>query len=95
MGDEGLKRKEIEIYLIGEPVQENNDQKKEYIAASCKFRNGHFTMKDLDELKEYSMVFCRDAEFHYYVFYISDVADDIKDLAKREGIRLVSLEQMF
>ena len=52
-------------------------------------------MKDLDELKEYSMVFCRDAEFHYYVFYISDVADDIKNLAKREGIRLVSLEQMF
>lgn len=94
-GTDPKKRKEIEIDLIGEPVQENNDQKKEYIAASCKFRNGHFTMKDLDELKEYSMVFCRDAEFHYYVFYISDVADDVKDLAKREGIRLVSLEQVF
>ena len=27
--------------------------------------------------------------------YISDVTDDVKDLADREGIRLVNAKQMF
>lgn len=92
-GTDPKEKKQVEIDLIGSSTDVGAH--KEYIAASCKFRNREFTMKDLQELKEYSRVYAKDAAFHYYIFSIDGFKEDVKETAEKENIRLVTLEDMY
>lgn len=92
-GTDPKEKKQVEIDLIGESA--DTGKNKEYIAASCKFRNREFTMKDLQELLDYSHIFSDSAVFHYYVFSIGGFKEDVVEKAKKENIRLVTLEDMY
>lgn len=92
-GTDPKEKKQIEIDLIGSSAGAGSD--KEYIAASCKFRNREFTMKDLQELQNYSRVFSDHAVFHYYVFSIGGFKEDVIETAEKENIRLVTLKEMY
>lgn len=94
-GTDPKTKKQIEIDLIGEPVRENRNHAAEYIAASCKFRNRPASLKDMEELKEYSMVYSPDAVFHYYIFSVSGFKEDLIQTAKKENVKLISIEDMY
>lgn len=86
-GTDPVKKKEID--LIGDSVIGTNGKKKEYIAASCKFRNREMDMKD------YSKVFDKNGVFYYYLFSICGFKDDVREQARKDGTRLVSIEEMY
>ncbi len=94
-GTDPVKKKEIEIDLIGDSVIDSNSKKKEYIAASCKFRNREMDMKDYQDLKDYSRVFDKNGVFYYYLFSICGFKDDVREQARMDGTRLVSIEEMY
>lgn len=56
-------RKEVQIDLVGVPVEGN-----EYLIGSCKYRNEKIGTDELDLLRRYAAVFCPDGKFHYYIF---------------------------
>lgn len=92
-GTDPKEKKQVEIDLIGSSA--DTGKQKEYIAASCKFRNREFTMKDLQELEDYSRIFSDHAIFHYYVFSIGGFKEDVIKTAEKNNIRLVALEDMY
>lgn len=93
-GTDPKKKTAIEIDLIGEPVKENVSHKEECIAASCKFRNRETSMKDFEDLKEYSEVFSPEAEFYYYMFSISGFKEELKEL-REQNVKLISIDQLY
>lgn len=93
-GTDREQKKEIEIDLIGEAAQGYRKDRKQYIAASCKFREREFNRKDLEDLEHYSRVFSPDAEFFYYAFSISGFKDEIKNMAG-DHLRLVTIDDMY
>ena len=93
-GTDPKRKKAIEIDLIGEPVKANASCKEEYIVASCKFRNRETSLKDLEDLKEYSEVFSSEAEFYYYMFSISGFKEELNDL-KETRVKLISVDQLY
>lgn len=93
-GTDPVSRRQIEIDLIGEAVPEGNEAGKVFIAASCKFRDKMFTLKDLDELEQYSRAFSRDAEFYYYIFTAEGVKDNVR-AKESDHIRFVTLNDMY
>jgi hypothetical protein len=94
-GTDAKEKKQIEIDLIGEPVIENSFHAKEYIAGSCKFRSRPATMRDFEELQQYSRVFSPDAKFHYYIFSIAGFKEELLEKEKQGHVKLVSIEDMY
>lgn len=91
-GTDPKEKKQIEIDLLGEPVIENYYQAREYIAGSCKFRSLPATMRDFEELRQYSRVFSPDAKFYYYIFSISGFKEDLLEMEKRGYVKLISID---
>lgn len=94
-GSDRIHKKEVEIDLVGELAGPKSSVEK-YVTASCKFRNRPFSMKDLEELREYSKLFNAKAEFRYYAFSISGFSDEVlKEADTKHNVRLVTLEDMY
>lgn len=62
-GTDAKTRKEIQIDIVGTPVEGN-----EYLIGSCKYRNEKIGMDELELLRNYATVFRKDGIFHYYIF---------------------------
>ncbi|MDO4833713.1 MAG: ATP-binding protein [Bacillota bacterium] len=94
-GTDPKEHKAIEIDLIGMPVKENRKRSKEYMAVSCKYRNRPASIADLKELQEYCEVFDSNATYHYYIFSAFGFKEELASLAETEGVKLVSLDDMY
>ena len=94
-GTDPKEHKAIEIDLIGMPVKENRKRSKEYMAASCKYRNRPASIADLKELQEYCEIFDPNATYHYYIFSAFGFKEELASLAETEGVKLISLDGMY
>jgi hypothetical protein len=56
-GNDSLAKKEIQIDIVGVPVQEPNQKITEYLIGSCKFKNEKIGMDELRLLEHYADVF--------------------------------------
>lgn len=62
-GTDAKTRKEIQIDIVGTPVEGN-----EYLIGSCKYRNEKTGIGELELIRRYASVFRKNGTFHYYIF---------------------------
>lgn len=83
-------RQEIQIDIVGTPVDGN-----EYLIGSCKYKNEKIGVDELVLLKRYANVFRRGGLFHYYIFSKGGFTDALMKTAKQEGVKLLSLKDIY
>lgn len=89
-GTDSKAHKEIQIDLVGTPVEGN-----EYLIGSCKYRNEKVGVGELELLKEYASVFRRDGKFHYYIFSRGGFSKSLLDLGRQGEVTLMTMEDLY
>ncbi len=89
-GTDNIKKKQIQIDIVGELLEEG-----EYIIGSCKYRNELIGVDEYELLREYAGVFGKGRKYHYYIFSKSGFTEELKALAAKGELRLVTLEEMY
>ncbi len=89
-GTDPKMKKEVQIDIVGTPVEGN-----EYIIGSCKYRNELVGVDELELLKQYSEVFGKGEKYYYYIFSKSGFTQGLLDLAEKDEVKLVTLNDMY
>lgn len=89
-GTDNKTRKEIQIDIIGTPVEG-----KEYLIGSCKYKNEKIGVDELELLRKYALVFKKDAIFHYYIFSKGGFTPALLDLEQRGEVTLLTLDDIY
>lgn len=89
-GSDAKNRKEIQIDIVGTTTSPN-----EYLMGSCKYRNMVIGVDELERLKEYSRVFRSNGKMHYILFSKSGFTAALVDKAEKEGVMLVTLNELY
>lgn len=89
-GTDARTRKEVQIDLVGTPVEGN-----EYLIGSCKYRNEKIGVDELELLRRYASAFKEGGKFHYYIFSKGGFTEALLEQEKRGEVRLVTLEDIY
>lgn len=89
-GTDPKARKEVQIDIVGTPVEGD-----EYIIGSCKYKNEQIGIDELELLKHYASVFGKGSKYHYYIFSKSGFTKGLEEHAKEEGIKLLTLDDIY
>jgi len=89
-GTDAKNRKEIQIDIIGEPVEGN-----EYLIGSCKYRNEKIGMDELELIRNYANVFRKNGIFHYYIFSKGGFTSALLEAESRGEVTLLTLEDLY
>ncbi len=89
-GRDSKTRKEVQIDIIGTPVEGN-----EYLIGSCKYRNEKIGIDELELLRRYASVFRRDGVFHYFIFSKGGFTSALLDAGERGEVTLLTLEDLY
>ena len=90
MGDRPEKKKQIQIDIIGTPVDGND-----YIIGSCKYRNEKIGMDELDLIRDYASAFGKGNNYHYYIFSKGGFTDGLLQAQERGEVHLVMLKDLY
>lgn len=77
-GTDVRTRKEVQIDLVGTPVEGN-----EYLIGSCKYKNEKIGVDELELLRRHASVFKEGGKFHYYIFSKGGFTEALFDLENR------------
>ena len=80
----------MEIDVVGTPTEGD-----EYIIGSCKYKNEPIGVDELELMKDYADVFGKGKKYYYYIFSKSGFTNGLKELAGKNEVRLISLEDMY
>ena len=94
-GTDVSAKKEIQIDIVGVPVQEPNKKITEYLIGSCKFRNEKTGLDELQLIEHYADVFGKGKSYYYMIFSLGGFTQELMDYAKENPVRLVSLKDMY
>ena len=94
-GTDKTEKKEIQIDIVGVPVQDDSVNISQYIISSCKFKNSKVDTDELELLKKYASVFGKGEKYYYYIFSIGGFTDKLISAAEEQGVKLVTLEDMY
>lgn len=89
-GTDAKTRTEIQIELVGTPVEGN-----EYLIGSCKYRNEKIGVDELDLLRHYAGIFRKDGKFHYYIFSKGGFTQPLLELARQGEVTLLTLDDIY
>ncbi len=89
-GTDSKSRKEVQIDLVGIPVEEN-----EYLIGSCKYRNEKIGLEELTLIQQYASVFRKTGVFHYYIFSKGGFTAELLEAEKRGEVRLLTLDDLY
>lgn len=89
-GTDPQTRKEVQIDLVGTPVEGN-----EYLIGSCKYRNEKIGIEELELLRRYATVFRRSGTFHYYIFSKGGFTQALYEAEKQGEVTLLSLDDLY
>ena len=89
-GSDAKTRKEVQIDIIGTSAE--ND---EYIVGSCKFKNEKIGVDELELLQNYAQVFGKGKKYYYYIFSKSGFTKALEELAQKDEVKLIKLEDMY
>ena len=89
-GSDAKTRKEVQIDIIGTSAE--ND---EYIVGSCKFKNEKIGVDELELLQNYAQVFGKGKKYYYYIFSKSGFTQALEELAQKNEVKLIKLEDMY
>lgn len=93
-GTDVSAKKEIQIDIVGVPVQEPK-KITEYLIGSCKFRNEKTGLDELQLIEHYADVFGKGKSYYYMIFSLGGFTQELMDYAKENPVRLVSLKDMY
>ena len=68
-GTDPRGKKQIQIDIVGVPVQESNQKISKYLIGSCKFKNEKIGLNELELLERYAMVFAKGEKYYYVIFF--------------------------
>ena len=94
-GTDPVEKKQIQIDIVGIPVQEPNTKISEYLIGSCKFKNEKIGVDELELIERYANVFGKGKKYHYVIFSLGGFTDELKVVAKERRTRLVTLSEMY
>ena len=89
-GTDAKTRKEIQIDIVGTPVEGN-----EYLIGSCKYRNEKIGIEELDLIRSYASVFRKNGTFHYYIFSKGGFTQELIMAAEKGEVTLLTLEDIY
>ena len=89
-GTDPKKKKQIQIDIIGTPVDGND-----YIIGSCKYRNEKIGMDELDLIRDYASAFGKGNNYHYYIFSKGGFTDGLLQAQERGEVHLVTLKDLY
>ena len=89
-GTDSVKKKQIQIDIVGSSAAE-----KEYIIASCKYKNEQIGLDELELIKEYAAVFGKGNKYYYYIFSKGGFTEGLRQAEEKQEVCLVTLEDMF
>ena len=89
-GTDAQTRKEIQIDIVGTPVEGN-----EYLIGSCKYRNEKIGIEELELIRRYAEMFRKDGTFHYYIFSKGGFTPALRDASDRGEVTLLTLEDLY
>jgi len=89
-GNDAKAKKEVQIDIVGAPIDG-----KEYIIGSCKYRNEAIGIDELELLKRYASVFGKGNKYHYYIFSKGGFTPALQQIARDEGVHLLTLEDIY
>ena len=89
-GTDSKTRKEIQIDIVGTPVEGN-----EYLIGSCKYRNEKIGMDELELIRNYASVFRKDGIFHYFIFSKGGFTPPLLEAGKRGEVTLLTLSDLY
>jgi hypothetical protein len=94
-GNDPTAKKEIQIDLVGVPVQEPNRKITEYLIGSCKFRSEQVGMEELRLLEHYAAVFGKGTSYRYILFSLGGFTPELQAHAQATGVQLVTLAELY
>ena len=89
-GTDAKTRKEIQIDIVGTPVEGN-----EYLIGSCKYRNEKIGIGELELIRRYASVFRKNGTFHYYIFSRGGFTQELIMAAEKGEVTLLTLEDLY
>lgn len=89
-GTDSKTRKEVQIDLVGTPVEGN-----EYLIGSCKYRNEKIGMDELELLQQYASVFRKDGVFHYFIFSKGGFTPALLEAGEKGAVTLLTLDDLY
>lgn len=89
-GTDTKSRKEIQIDIVGTPVEGN-----EYLIGSCKYKNEKIGIEELKLIQSYSYVFRKNGKFYYYIFSKGGFTKELIEAADKGEVMLFTLEDIY
>lgn len=89
-GTDPKKKKQIQIDIVGTPVQGND-----YIIGSCKYRNEKIGIDELNLIRDYASVLGKGNSYHYYIFSKGGFTDGLLQAQDRGEVNLITLEDLY
>lgn len=89
-GTDPKTRKEIQIDIVGTPVEGN-----EYLIGSCKYKNEKIGVDELELLRQYASVFRKGCRFYYFIFSKGGFTKTLQELAQQGEVTLLTLEDIY
>jgi hypothetical protein len=94
-GNDFSAKKEIQIDIVGVPVQEMNQKITEYLIGSCKFKNEKIGMDELRLLEHYADVFGKGRSYYFVIFSLDGFTSELIEYAKNNRVKLITLAEMY
>lgn len=94
-GTDAAEKKEVQIDIVGVPVQEPSRKITEYLIGSCKFKNEKIGMDELRLIEHHADVFGKGISYYYMIFSLNGFTEELKEYAKNNPVKLVSLADMY
>lgn len=89
-GTDPKKRKQIQIDIIGTPVQGND-----YIIGSCKYKNEKIGVDEFNLIRDYAEVLGKGNNYHYYIFSKEGFTDGLLQAQDCREVHLITLEDLY
>ena len=94
-GTDSREKKQVQIDIVGVPVQEFNQKISEYLIGSCKFKNEKIGIDELELLEYYATVFGKGTKYDYVIFSLGGFTNELLSVAKDRKVRLLTLDDIY
>ena len=94
-GTDPREKKQVQIDIVGVPVQEANQKVSEYLIGSCKFKNEKIGIDELELLENYARVFAKGNKYYYVIFSLGGFTEELMSVAEERNVMLSTLDDLY
>ena len=94
-GTDPREKKQIQIDIVGVPVQESNQKISKYLIGSCKFKTEKIGLNELELLERYATVFAKGEKYYYVIFSLGGFTEELLSVAHERNVMLLTLEDIY